>query len=114
MDVSSSNHKPWWYAPIQFLLGMTLVAGLGILIYVLWPRPKPPEGWKVIRPPQDVMTLAEYDGKIWSGGRDGVHVLDMDSGQVLDEIQADVPLKFVTAILVSSIDQSVWVGTCTV
>jgi ligand-binding sensor domain-containing protein len=106
----SAAPKIRWVPILQFLGGFGMVSLIGWLGLRLWPKPDPPPGWKVIRPPQDVMALAFYRDAIWSGGRDGLYRLDPQSGDILEKI--DVPLNFsgITALETDPAGRVLWIG----
>ena len=102
--------RPRWQQALYFLLGIAAVALVGWIAMRFWPKPQLPDGWLRLAPPHDVMALVEYRGQIWSGGRDGVVVLDPDSGAILEEVEGDVPFDYVTGIIVSVQDNGLWVS----
>lgn len=102
--------RKWTRPALQFLAGAVLVGLAGWLAFRFWPRRALPQGWQAIRPPYDVMALAEYHDDIWAGGRDGLLRIDRDSGEVLEEVEADVELAYVTALLVDETAETLWVG----
>lgn len=97
-----------WLSAVQFLFGVLVVAGAGLVAWRLRPQPDLPQGWLTIRPPVDTMALLEVGDTIWSGGRDGVAVLDRDGGVLLEWIEADVPLQYVTSLATDGV--TTWVG----
>jgi ligand-binding sensor domain-containing protein len=97
-----------WVPFGQFLLGMAVVAAAGVVVWKALPQRRLPPGWLTIRPPRDVMALLEFDETIWSGGRDGVAVVDRDRGQLLHWEKADVELRYVTSLATDG--DTVWVG----
>jgi ligand-binding sensor domain-containing protein len=114
----------------QFLLGVVIVAGVGLAVRQLLPQAKPVPGWLTIRPPRDVMALLEMEDNsaagdpasptIWSGGREGVAVLDRDTGQLLRWVEIDggagrPELEYVTSLAISPDSQGdggavIWIG----
>ena len=68
-----------------------------------------PEGWKIIRPPHDVMALAIQGDTIWAGGKEGVIGLDRNSGQVITELTGVPPMTYVRALLVDR-QGALWIG----
>ncbi len=99
-----------WRQTLYFLAGIGVVVVLGLLVIRLRPPPKLPDGWSRLVPPHDVMALLEYRDRIWSGGRDGLVVLDRETGALLEEVLADATIAYVTGMAVSSYDDSLWVG----
>jgi ligand-binding sensor domain-containing protein len=95
---------------LRFTAAVGFVATLVVLVPRALPQPKPPPGWQTIRPPHDVMALAEVGDLIWSGGRDGVVTIDRQSGKVDGQVQADVKLEYVTSIVPEGDGRGVWVG----
>lgn len=99
------------------LLGASALALalLGALAFwgpaAIWPGPggaaRP--GWSVVQPPHDVNALAQYRGRIWAGGRDGVAVLDIRDGTVLALPDGTPAMGYVKALLVDRAGR-LWVG----
>ncbi len=80
-----------------FFSGIGVVVVLGLVVRCdSRPQPGLPDGWSRLVPPHDVMALLEYRGRIWSGGRDGLVVLDRETGALLEEVLADAPIAYVT------------------
>jgi ligand-binding sensor domain-containing protein len=104
-------------AAAQFFAGVAIVAGLGLAVHQLLPEAKPVPGWLTIRPPRDVMALLEVEDyaaapgdpgsqTIWSGGREGVAVLERDTGELLRWVQIDGAtrrpgLEYVTSLAIT-------------
>jgi len=102
--------RPRWQQALYFLLGIAAVALMGWIAVQFWPKPQLPDGWLRLAPPHDVMALVEYRGQIWSGGRDGVVVLDRDTGAIVGEVGGDIPFDYVTGIIISEQDNGLWVS----
>lgn len=102
--------RPRWLQAVYFVAGIAAMAALGWVAMRVWPREALPDGWMRIAPPHDVMALAEIDGEIWSGGRDGLVVIDRETGQLTREIKGDVPFEYVTDIVVSARDGAIWIS----
>ena len=62
-------------------------------------RVKPLPGISTIRPPFEVSALALDDENVWAGGRDGVFRIDRKQASLGGPIEADVPLRYVRALL---------------
>ncbi len=67
-----------------------------------------PPGRLILRPPQDVESLAVIQGQIWAGGRDGLALFRVD-GQVAPVPPPLRSLRFVRRLLVEP-DGSVWIA----
>ncbi len=102
--------KPWWKSVFQFLIGISLVLVIGMIALFLWPRTEPPSGWRVIRPPQDVMALVEYQGNLWVGGRDGLVVVDLATGDLIREVEMEDDFDYVTSLVVNPTGEVLWIG----
>lgn len=103
------NLRPLWQQAVLFMAGIAAVGVIGWLAMQLWPKQPVPEGWTRLTPPHDVMALVEREGEIWAGGRDGLVVLDPADGHVLREVEADVPLDYVTG-MAQTADGELWVS----
>jgi ligand-binding sensor domain-containing protein len=95
---------------LLFIAGMVGVVSVGWVVVKLWPKQPLPEGWLRLTTPSDVMALAEVKGEIWAGGRDGLFALNPQDGSLLRQIEADVPLKYVTGIAQSTDVETVWIS----
>jgi ligand-binding sensor domain-containing protein len=100
--------KSW----LQFLLGMGVIALAGLAVFILRPKANLPPGWMTVIPPNDVMALVEYQGSIWSGGKDGLYQLDRSSGELLAKVEVDdgPDFRFTYALLVGKQGHDLWVG----
>ncbi len=64
---------------LQLLAALGVVAGLWQLTAMLTrgvERHRLDPGWTIVRPPSEVCTLALVDGVLWTGGRDGLVLVD--------------------------------------
>jgi len=76
---------------------------------VLYTPPEPRPGITALRPPHEVSALALRDDLLWAGGRDGVVALDVETGAVVRALEADLPLRYVRALVVDG-DGALWIG----
>ena len=95
---------------VQFLAGFGGIVLVGFLILQLIPKAKDRAGWQTVRPPQDVMALVLYQNHLLSGGSDGLAAIDLQTGEILPDIVPDNKFKGITALLVTSTDQTLWVA----
>lgn len=100
----------WWKFALQFGIGLGVIAVVGIIAFFLWPRPEVPSGWQTIRPPNDVMAMVEYEDAIWAGGRDGLMLIDRETGELIREVELDGDFKFVTALILDPTGDTLWVS----
>ncbi len=105
-----NQRPPWWKSALQFAVGIGLIVAIGIIAFLLWPRPGVPTGWLTVRPPQDVMALVEYEDAVWAGGRDGLVVIDRATGELLQQVEFEEALDFVSSIVLDPSGESLWVG----
>ncbi|NYT06355.1 MAG: hypothetical protein GKC04_08345, partial [Methanomicrobiales archaeon] len=66
-------------AAAQIVLGFVIVAGLiGVVLYGLdmYKEQTLPEGCVIVRPPGEVTTLLIDGDVVWTGGKDGVILVD--------------------------------------
>ena len=63
----------------------------------------------VIRPPEDIFTLAIQGDILWAGGKDGVYKLDIVSRKVVEKLKADIDLNYVRALIVDN-SNTLWIG----
>ena len=99
-----------WLPVLQFLGGFGMVSLIGWLGMRFWPMPEPPPGWKIMRPPQDVMALVFFQNAIWSGGRDGLYRLDPQSGDILEKIEAPINFSGITSLETDPQGTVLWIG----
>lgn len=68
-----------------------------------------PKGWQIIRPPQEVSTLIIENDTIWTGGKDGVIVIDRSTGARISTPEPAPSFGYVRQIMR---DRSgwIWVG----
>jgi ligand-binding sensor domain-containing protein len=74
------GQKYHWFKPVaHLLLGIFTVVVLIFLFqgaFDVFSRSRLPEGWEIIRPPDEVTCLLIHDGQVWTGGKDGVMVFN--------------------------------------
>jgi ligand-binding sensor domain-containing protein len=92
-----------WKSLVQFLIGAGGMLAIGAAWWHFQPQPNPPAGWQTIRPPGDVMALLEYGGDILSGGKDGLVRIERESGKVLEQLQADGRIEYVTGLALDGV-----------
>lgn len=101
-----------WLVPLaEGLLGAGVVVLLsaGILHWLEQHRQAAlPPGRHILRPPQDVETLAVVDGGIWAGGTDGLAIFTVD-GQPRPVPPALQSLRFIRRLLAER-DGTVWIA----
>lgn len=78
------NSRKYICAAGQLIAGILIIA---VIILVLQNilgfvqvRSAPP-GWQIIRPPQEVSTLIIGNDTVWTGGKDGVMLIDRETGE---------------------------------
>lgn len=95
----------------QLISGVALVALVGLLARFLMARPATP-GWITIHPPRDVNALVIYQDQLWSGGKDGLYQIDLESGVVLQKLTpASGPdFSFTTSLVLTPDEKQLWIG----
>lgn len=94
---------------VQFMGAVALVVALALGMGPLWRevrRVRLPEGWLLVRPPNEVSALLVEGGRVWAGGNDGLSALDAASGAVLESVAG---LRQVRA-LARQADGTLWAG----
>lgn len=71
--------------------------------------PDLPEGWEVIRPPNDIQTLFIDGDTVWAGGKDGVWEIDRVTGTIRGEVVCTPSLHHIRA-LITDADGSLWIA----
>jgi len=81
-------------------IGIVLGIGLGIRCFLNARAVLTvPAGWRIIRPPAQVATLAIVGDMVWAGGKDGVSLLDRRTGTQLPLPPGAPSFSFVHAML---------------
>ena len=99
----------------RWLSVVLLFVSLGILIYGFFFFDRDfdydslPDGWVIIRPPVDVHAMAIQGDTLWTGGKDGVYLIDRVNQNFLGTLETDPPLEYVKTLLVDEHDV-VWIG----
>jgi ligand-binding sensor domain-containing protein len=102
--------RHWWKSITQFLLGVGIVLGLGLLIKIVSPsQVKMPPGWRVIRPPNEVSALAIQGDVVWAGGKDGLAAIDRRSSQLQKLPEGAPRMRYVKDLLVDR-KGNLWIG----
>ena len=81
---------------LQFLLGYAQIKNT-------------PPGWQIIRPPGEVYSLYIENNTIWTGGKDGVILIDRISGSVIPLPESPPQFSYVRAI-VRDRTGSIWIA----
>jgi hypothetical protein len=68
-----------------------------------------PEGWQIIRPPNEVSTLIIVNDTIWTGGKEGVILISRESGTRIGTPGKAPSFGYVRQILRDR-DGEIWVG----
>lgn len=87
---------------IGFIIGLQIVTGY-IQVHTT------PTGWKIIRPPNEVYTLLIDNDTVWTGGKDGVALIDRISGNQLQLPPNAPPFSYVRAIIKDN-HGTIWIG----
>ena len=66
-------------------------------------------GFDVFCEGEEISALYVEDGALWTGGRDGVKRLDLESGELIDYVAEDLEMIYAAQIC-SSYDGAVWIG----
>lgn len=101
-----------WKGWLQFGAGLAVAAAVVALIgpvFNQWKRSKLPEGWLLVRPPHEVSAVLVEGAVVWAGGRGGLHLIDAESGKLLEAPTGAESLERVRALLRDS-GGAVWVA----
>jgi len=97
---------------LHAFLAMAIVTGLWYLTVRLTgevEQHRLPPGWTVIRPPSEVCTMTFVGDTLWTGGKDGLIVIDRHTLQQIPPPPDTAPLPRIWALL-SDRQKRVWVG----
>jgi ligand-binding sensor domain-containing protein len=75
-----------------------IISGLQFLLGYSQVRNAPP-GWQIIRPPGEVYSLCIENNTVWTGGKDGVILIDRISGSVVPLPGNPPQFSYVRAII---------------
>ena len=87
---AGSKLRPLANGLAQVLAGILIIVLLSYVARRTILAPDLPPGWQIIRPPNEVTTLAEQGQIIWAGGRAGLWSIDRNSGEV-QELPSGTP-----------------------
>ena len=80
------------------LIIFLIISGLQFLLGYSQVRNTPP-GWQIIRPPGEVYTISIENDTVWTGGKDGVILIDRISGSVVPLPGTPPEFSYVRAII---------------
>jgi ligand-binding sensor domain-containing protein len=102
----------WWLPFLLFFLVVAATTVLGLLLWQVRIRETEAQilpGWSIIRPPHEVSALVVDGDIIWAGGRDGVWRVDKSGEGIPVELECDVNLSYVRALVVDG-NGVLWIG----
>lgn len=100
------------FSMFQIAMGILLVYGLVWIFNMASSKVAEetlPVGWQIIRPPQEVSTLVLQGNTVWVGGRDGIHLLDRQTGKQKKVPPSLSKLRYVNEILVAK-NGMIWIA----
>lgn len=100
----AGSRRPWSVI-VQVVVAALLITGTVALIYRADRQAEQaalPEDWSIIRPPHEVSCLAFYAGALWTGGIDGLVLVDRQTGQQLPLPDGFPKTGYVHSLLVTS------------
>jgi ligand-binding sensor domain-containing protein len=107
------NHfRSYLGSAVQLLAGVLIIVGIVIVLQYLVgfvQVQSTPPGWQIIRPPQEVSTLVIENGTVWTGGKDGVVVIERLTGKQIDTPASAPSFGYVRQIFRDR-DGWIWVG----
>lgn len=99
-------------AALQLLVGVLIIAGIVIILQYLVgfvQVQSAPPGWQIIRPPHEVSTLIIENDTVWTGGKDGIVIIDRLTGTRIAPPVPGPSFGYVRQI-VRDHDGWIWVG----
>ena len=106
------HFRSYLNSAVQLLAGVLIIAGIVIVLQYLVgfvQVQSAPPGWQIIRPPQEVSTLIIENDTVWTGGKDGVVVIDRLTGTQIGTPAPAPSFGYVRQIFRDR-DGWVWVG----
>lgn len=102
-----------WLASLsQVMLGIALLSVCWLLLarsYTSAETQNLPAGWRIIRPPAEVCCLAQVGDTVWTGGKDGLTIVDTTTGHVQPGYQRQPRFGYVRALYADR-RQTIWVA----
>ena len=89
-------------AIVQLLAGISLVLFIVFLIGKVsanYEKQNLPNGWQLIRPPQDIMALTTIGDNVWAGGKEGLFCFDRKSAEQKQLPFQAASIRYVKALL---------------
>lgn len=96
-------HRSWWHTVAQLVLGAAFVAAVGLGLGALLERARQrqtPPGWRIIRPPHDVLDLVIAGDLVWVGGKSGLEALDRVTGDPVTLPKGTPRMSYVRDLLI--------------
>lgn len=87
---------------VKIVAGILIVAGIivGLQFMLGYLQVKStPSGWQIIRPPDEVYTLLIVNDTVWTGGKDGVILIDRTTGKTLPLPGSPPSVSYVRSII---------------
>jgi len=107
------NHfRSYLKSAVQLLAGVLIIAGIVIVLQYLVgfvQVQSAPPGWQIIRPPHEVSTLIIANDTVWTGGKDGVIIIDRRTGTQISTPAPALSFGYVRQIFHDR-DGWIWVG----
>lgn len=93
----------------EVFIGIFLVVLAGQLLSLTIPQPPAPQGWTIVRPPQEISSLALLGNTVWAGGRGGLYAIDRLTGQLRRIPSGTHRLRYVKDLLTDTAG-ALWVA----
>jgi ligand-binding sensor domain-containing protein len=96
----------------QILAGILIIVAFIIILQNLFGFVQvrsAPQGWQIIRPPPEVSTLIIVDDTVWTGGKDGLILINRSTGMQI-ATPAPVPSFGYVRQILRDRDGWIWVG----
>jgi len=106
------NLRPLVINAIYLITGILIIAGIMIILQNILGFVQihtTPPGWQIIRPPHEVSTLIVENDTVWTGGKDGVILIDRLTGARISTPRTMPSFGYVRQIMQDRTGR-IWVG----
>lgn len=110
--MDQQNCRKYAKAITQVIIGILVIVAIILLLQNLLSfvqATSTPEGWQIIRPPHEVSTLIIDNDTVWTGGKEGVILIDRLTGTTLPLPPGAPRFSYVRAI-VKDASGTIWIG----
>ena len=94
---------------LAILFGLLTTAGIAYQIITRKSAPPRDEALTVLMPGIEISALFDDGERVWAGTGEGLYILDRDTGDIVEKLDADIHMIF-SAMITRTEDGLIWVG----